>query len=226
MEHEMNDLQHDLSNCIRVIKRKIWIPIVGVIIGLLVGILIKPVAEPNVYEAYATVYNTSYGEYQQALNSVGAMKNYTDIVKSYKVCNRAQLLLGDSNLDIETIQDMIKVDFGEKTYILSIYAYSEDSDTAIRLANAVADSFIIEIQNITGIDTAKVLDQANRSYLYKNGVKEQIIMYVLLAILGAVIAIGSVILSVVFSKKLRFISNCTLSGELEILGVIPIIEKR
>lgn len=226
MELEMNDLQHDLNNCLRVIKRKVWIPLLGLVIGLLLGIIIQPVAKADEYGACATVYNTSYGEYKQALESVTAMKNYTDIVKSYKVCNRAQLLLGDDNLDIETIQDMIKVDFGEKTYILSIFAYSKNPETSIRVANVVADAFIIEMQNITGTETAKILDQANKSFLNKDGQKEQIIIYLLCTVLGGVLTTGILILSVVFSRKLRFISNCTLGGEIEIIGVIPVIENR
>lgn len=226
MEQEVSELQQQLQICLHELHRRIGLIIWGVFVGLLLAVIIRPLPQANQYGACVTVYNTSFGEYRQALESVMAMKNYTDIVRSYKVCNRAQLFLEDRDLTTEEIQNMIKVDFGEKTYVLSIYAYSEEPEISIAVANAVADSFIVEMQNITGSSTAEVLDEAKKSTLNVDGRKRQVILYVLLALLGGFVSIAVIITSVIFSKKIRCIANCSLNGKLDIIGVIPVIKKR
>ena len=147
---------------------------------------------------------------------------------------RAALLLGDDSLDKFTIYDMIEVEepvaneFGyvdEESAIINIHAYSTNKEDAVRVANAVADAYVMEVTSITMSNSVQVLDEAYDCAVTYNARKNQLLYILAITAVGFLLSCMIIILHEVFSSRVRSLKQGSLYGELEIIGVIPMQEK-
>lgn len=221
MDNEIKFLKKDLNQCFKVIKRKLWMIIIVTIIAFLIGLILTPTPDANIYSAKSTVYSSSYGSYKDSIEVSQAIQDYADIVSSNKVCERAALLIGDNFVSAEEIKSMITTIVSEESQVMGIVAKSKTPMTAMKVANAVAESFVIEVRNITGTDAAQILDNANQVNISTNGRLIQMLKRVLFAFIGLIVSTVFISLRALFTTKAHSIENCTLNGELEVLGVIP-----
>ena len=150
---------------------------------------------------------------------------YADIVKSYKVAERASLLLGDKNLDAETIYNMISAEYENTNYtytsIIDIYAKSSDRQTAVKVANAVTEAFVLEIASLTGKEDVKQLDKAYDAEQTYNATIAKFKTIGLCGLLGFVLSCAFVFIREVFSLKMYSPKDASLYGTLDVFGVIP-----
>lgn len=186
--------------------------------GGIFGATLAIITDTNkTYTGVATVYssNFSFEEIQASEAIVNVLVNYSDIVTSMKVCERAAALLNDKSITFEDIQDMVSISFNNSSYILLIYAKSTSEEDAINVANALAEAFVIETSNITGTEVIQVLDRASKlNVSSSNDMVKMIIEFAILASVVTILIIGGTVL---FSNKLRSIGQ----WDGEIIGVIP-----
>lgn len=206
------------------IIKKWWIIAIAGGASLLIGIGINIDLKPDEFSGCATVYSASVGSYTDSLEGIKALQDYSDIVTSYKVSNRAALILGDDSLNGDDINSMISYTLSENATIYYIYASSTDEFEAIRVANAVAEAFVIEIRNITGEENIQILDEARESVLTFNGRSSQIKGILLITLIGVFLTVMVIVAISFFSTKIVTIKECSDNGELKILGVIPDFE--
>lgn len=167
----------------------------------------------NEYGAKSTVYSALYNSYQDSVDGTTAMTNYSSIVSSTKVCERAASLLGDTNVDAKAIQRMITASYDEGSVILSIQAYSTDPEMAVKVANAVAQAFVIEMRGIVGSGSIQVLDQATASFISKSGSNKIMQIRLLFFIAGFGGICAWYFLSTLFSDTIRCVSQCTFDDD-------------
>ena len=176
-------------------------------------------------------YGISYGSYSESAEGIQAIKTYSEIVKSLKVAERAALILGDDSLDKFTIYDMIEVEEAktdangyriEDNAMINIHAYSTNEEDAIRVVNAVADAYVMEVASITLTETIRVLDQAYTTTLKYNAIKNQLLYIGIFAAIGLILSCGIIICQEIFSTKVLSIQQGTLYNELDLIGIIPI----
>ena len=198
------------------------VTLLGALIGLLV-VTVMPVQ--SVYSTTASVYSATYGSYEEAVDGVSAMVNYSDVVTSTKVCERAAAAIGDTQLTAVDIQRMISSYMNDNSYILYISANSVDPDRAKIVANAVASAFVEEINNITGLNAVQVLDEANDSNLYRyDSTSRKKVLAVIVGISFALICAYIALLEL-FSGKVKSVEQCMEEDPDEIIGIIPKFEK-
>lgn len=203
------------------ITKKWWIIALVGCASLLFGIGLNFNVQPDRYSGCATVYSASVGSYTDSLEGIKALRDYSDIITSYKVSNRAALILGDDSLNGEDINSMISYSLSENSTVYYIYASSVDNYEAVRVANAVAEAFVIEIRNITGDENVQILDEAVDSSLTFNGRSNQIKNILLITIVGVFLAMVIIVAISFFSTKIVTVKECSDNGELKVLGVIP-----
>lgn len=203
------------------ICKKWWIITIVGFSSLLIGIGINFNVKPDRYSGCATVYSASVGSYTDSLEGTKALQDYSDIITSYKVSNRAALILGDDSLNGSDINSMISYALSENSTVYYIYASSTDSYEAVRVANAVAEAFVIEIRNITGEENVQILDEAMEGELTFKGRSSQIKRILLITFLGAFLSVLVIVAISFFSTKIVTVKECSDNGELKILGVIP-----
>lgn len=229
-------IEIDFGRCFKSLLKNVkWIiysTVLFFVIGIFVAIFF--VDTKNVYDAKSSVYSIAYGSYSESAEGINAIRTYSEIVKSLRVSERAALLLGDDSLDKFTIYDMIEVEepavneFGyvdEESAIINIHAYSTNKEDAVRVANAVADAYVMEVTSITMSNSVQVLDEAYDCAVTYNARKNQLLYILAITAVGFLLSCMIIILHEVFSSRIRSLKQGSLYGELEIIGVIPMQEK-
>jgi capsular polysaccharide biosynthesis protein len=114
-----------------------------------------------------------------------------------------------------------------KTYssVLGIYATSTDEILAIKVANAVAAVFIDEVNNIASYNLARLLDEANAAELSYNKQIEQWKFRIFVTFAGIIFICVWIVARVIFSRKVHYLSDIGLDGEIDIIGAIPSFKK-
>lgn len=230
-----NVLEIDVFRCIRTLFKRWGFIAIITILFFVAGIGLTLDVGDDKYSASATVYAAADRSYSEAANAVTAMNAYLDVAKSYKVSKRAALLMGRSDVDAETIQSSVWVGSSGKkgsssnvssfmnssATIITIVATTTDPDLSVAMANAVAESYTIEMADIIKIDAVKNLDNASSAYLSYNARVEAWKDRIKVMLLGFVSACMLVVLCEIFDGKVRTVREATIRNELPIIGMIP-----
>lgn len=221
----------DITRCLKAMwKHRGWVVVTGML-GLVAGIFFSVfcVDIDDQYEAVASVYSISYGSYDESAQGIQLMKAYEDVVKSLQVAERATLLLGDGSLDKFQIYEMIEVEdtstenyYDDSSNVVYIHAYASTPEMAVKVVNAVANAFVMEVNTISKNDSIQVLDEAFEAEKIYNALKKQIIFWVLGLAGGMILACTTIAIIVIFSDKISSVQDASLYGELEIIGAIPV----
>lgn len=224
MQEEMRLQDYIRISFVNVWKNKFLIVAVTLLF-LLIGILYASwQTVTNTYYAKATVY-TIYGDTKQESSAVSeALTGYSDIVTSKKICERAEALIGDANINANMIRNMISASYNKSATVMTIAAYSDNRAVAVKVANAVAEAFVIEVQSITGSDRIQMLDRAEDVRMSSNGLEGMIKTIMMAGIAGFAISILVIVAIVIFSNKIKSVEQCLDEDEGEILGMIPFVD--
>jgi capsular polysaccharide biosynthesis protein len=230
-----NVLEIDVFRCIKALfKRWGFISIITILFFAAGMGLTLDVGEDQ-YSASATVYAAADRSYTEAANAVTAMNAYLDVAKSYKVSKRAALIMGRSDVDAAKIQSSVWAGSSVKqgssntvssfmnssATIITIVATTTDPDLSVAMANAVAESYTIEMADIIKTDAVKNLDNASSAYLSYNAIVEAWKNRIKVMLVGFVLACILVVACEIFDSKVRTVREATIRNELPIIGVIP-----
>ncbi|MBQ9588761.1 MAG: hypothetical protein IJR29_01105 [Butyrivibrio sp.] len=227
-----NELEIDVFRCFRALLKKAKFILLITLLFFVGGIALTLNVGKDIYSAVATVYAAADGSYSDSSNAVTVMNAYLNVASSYKVCQRAALLMGRSDIDAADIQKAIGVSSSAKNStstnfmassatIISFYASSEDSDLAMEIADAMAESYTIEMANILDNNSVKVLDSAYESYISYNAHIEAWKDRIKFAALGFVLACFVVVICEILDWKVRTIREATVRGQIPVIGIIP-----
>lgn len=220
-------IEIDIKRCIKAIIKAYKLLLVVALVSLFVGIFSAAflIRQRNEYKATSSVYSIVYGSFSDSANSLRAMVQYSDIVKSYKVAERAETILGDSSIDKNAIYQMTNAsyDYTSSSSSSKIYisALSTKQDVSIRVANAVADAFVLEIANLTGQDDIQVLDRAIEAKLCYDAHAARFKTVIVFVFAGVFLACLYVATKETLSQKMYIPRDATAYGKLDIIGVIP-----
>jgi len=187
-------------------------------IGLFTGLLYASYQETEIrYDATATL-SVAFGQNLGPITGTTVISNYADIITSYRVSEYASILLIDENLTSEEIQKMVRVTDSGTSFLLNITARNESPRIAIIVANAVAESFVAQVAQITGSTTISVLDYSRTARAIFTDRSNTIIV---LAPAAAFIATCFAIMILrLMSGKVWSLKQCVIE-EGELLTVIP-----
>lgn len=230
MKYE-NELEIDLGRCFRALMKKWWfVAALAVLFGI-AGVAMTLDKSDDLYTASSSVYGMSAESYTYTQTGVKAMNDYVGVATSMKVCERAALLMGKNNLTGTEVMKATTVSTGQEkatstatqntSTIIKITCEYNDPVVAMEMAQAVAEAFVMEMENILGTDAVQVLD---KPYSYKkafDATQNQWMIRILTFLVGAVIATGIVFLGEIFDTKASTIRECSLREEIPVFGVIP-----
>ena len=220
-------IEIDFQRCFKALIVYFKAILISTLAFILLGIGFACIAIPqqDEYTAHSSVYSIVYGSYSESTESLQTMIAYADIVKSYKVAERACLLLGDKNLDAETINNMISAEYENTNYtytsIIDIYAKAPDRQTAVKVSNAVTEAFVLEIASLTGKEDVKQLDKAYDAEQTYNSTASKFTTIGIFAVLGLILSCAFIFIREVFSTKMYSPKDASLYGTLDVFGVIP-----
>lgn len=229
MKYE-NEMEIDVGRCIRAVVKKWWfIALMAVLFGI-VGIAMTLENGTDQYGASSSVYSVSAGSYKDSQTGTSAMNDYADIATSMKVCERAALLMGNPDITGKLIMNSTNVTMpGGSTSgysqidsaLMKITSYATDPVVAMEMSQAVAEAFIIEMQNLLGTDDVQLLDKPYNYFVAYDATQNQWKIRIVAVLAGAVMAMAMIVITEIFDTKTRSIRECSLREELPIIGVIP-----
>lgn len=226
-------IEIDLARCAKGLARGRRFLAVLFLAGFLGGILgaVFVVDGEDRYDANATVYSIAYGSFTDSEKGISALRTYSDIIKSYKVAERASLLLGDESISASEIYQMVKIDdrviagttyvYENMSTVINIHAECTRRDTAVRVSNAVADAFVLEVNSISEADSIQVLDYARSAEKSYNALERQALLIAAGALGGLALGCAVILYRIIFSKKIVTVHEAGLYGKLDVVGVIP-----
>lgn len=193
----------------------------------IVGIKIK-------YYSTASIYSVVYGSSNESYSGVTLMNTYSDLISTSRVCDRAATTLSKYGYTSEILQSFAKSGYiylsGASTnsknfgYKLVLYVISPSLDTVpleniTVIANAMANAFVDELNDISGMQTLQVMDEA-KSVGRSQSMSTKIYM-LLFAAVGFAGACGVIFIKEFFSSKVYTIGQCE-GDKNQILGILPL----
>lgn len=215
------DIIIDFRSLAKAFIRQIWIILLGTLLVLLITFIGTLQKGPDQYEADVTLYSTSYESYDSAQTSNIAMERYAYLAKSQSVASAAALSLNDAMLTAEVISNMVHTSFTDGDVVLYIYATSPYPERSVAVANAVAEAFVQELQNVSGARSIRILDEAHGTTQVFSGTAQQWKIRGIAALLAFILFSAMVMLKQIIYGQLQTLRDCSRNGEIEILGVIP-----
>ena len=226
-----NEMEIDLGRCFRALVKKWWFMAVMAVLFGIAGLALTLEKEDDIYSATSSVYVMSAESYSQTQVGITAMNDYADIATSMKVCERAALLMGAANVTGEKVMKATTVSAGEESKVsttiqknstvMTVTCESNNPVEAMEMAQAVAEAFVMEMENITGTDAVRVLDKPYAYKLAYDATQHQWMVRIVAFLLGVVFAAVIIAFAEIFDSKARTIRECTMKNELPIIGVIP-----
>lgn len=230
-----NELEIDLGRCFRALLKKWWLMAVMAVLFGIAGLALTLEKEDDIYSATSSVYVMSTESYSLTQVGITAMNAYADVATSMKVCERAALLMGSENVTGEEIMKATSVSTGEETAvssyiqqnstILTISCQSGNPVEAMEMAQAVAEAFVMEMENITGTDAVRLLDKPYAYETVYDATQHQWMIRIVTFLFGGVFAAAIIVFGEIFDTKARTIRECTMGGELPVIGIIPVTKK-
>ena len=209
------EIEIDVGRWVRTVLQKWWLLVVTTLCGFGIMLLITH-SIPTTYTAKAVICSDANMDYEEAAEILYYLQEYAAIGGD-SIAERACLLLGNDEITAAEIAGMIGYSYETGKITMSVEATSENSQLAVDVANAVAESFVIEAQSMTKSDAYRVLVKAS---LEDEGVSE-ILICILGALVGLLIPIIIIVIKQMMSDKIYYVSDATLGGKLEIIGIIP-----
>jgi len=214
------DIIIDYNSCFKaVLKQKLDIAIIALVF-FLIGLVVSLERKPDLYTASVIVYSIADESYERTMYRAELLARYSKIVTSSSITQRAEQLL-NHEVDAKTIQDSLKVNYTKDDISLTINVSYKDPSMAIRIANAVVESWQIEMETATSLNIVRVLDRASYAEHSFSGQAYQWMVRFIAMLVGILIAIFIISLRQLFFKKLLTIEDFTLDNTLEIIGIIP-----
>lgn len=223
-------LEIDIKKCLRALKKSFKFILLITLIFLLIGIIAAffLIEQENQYTSTATVYNTSYTTGSSSDN-LKQIRHYAEIIKSRTVAERAAEILAEDHISQNDILNMISVNYdstNSNVSVIYISANSFDQNLSIKVANAVSDSFVLKIADLTGTDDIQTLDKATEAKVSYDAGSKRISTIFLLTFIGAFVSCLFIVMREILSPKMYSAKDATAYGTLDIIGVIPEFNSR
>ena len=227
-----NELEIDIGRCLYSIGKRFKFTIVLSLLFLLAGVGLTLDVGQDRYSSSATVYAAADGSYSDATNAVTAMNAYINVASSYKICQRAALLIGRTDVTAETLQASVSVSsntssktvsnfMNSSATIITFNSSSTDPELAMEMADAMAQSYAVEMNEILNKESVKLLDNAYAYSKSYNANMEAWKMRIIFAAIGFIIGCLTVLTCEVFDTKIRTVREATIRGNIPVIGIIP-----
>ena len=231
-----NEIEIDVFRCISALFKKKKIIACITALFLVIGVALTLNPGDDKYTAVATVYAAADGSYVDATNAVTAMNAYLDVAKSYKVSQRAALIIGRSNVTAADVQSSTYVNSSATTNktsssiasfmnssatIITFTATSTDPAIAMEMADAMAQSYALEMNSILNSDSVKTLDNAYTYTKSTNAAVEAWKDRIKVTAVGFILACLLVVVCEIFDRKVRTIREASIRESIPVIGIIP-----
>ena len=180
----------------------------------------------NMYSASTSLYSPINTDYVEASSVKQAISNYTSLIKSQKVAERAISVMGSTELSYRDVLNMTSYVVSSSDSGVTITVFSTDPNEAVSVVNAVANAYMEEIRDMTGMDAVQVLSSAMKASLADNGMVSLWKKRVVFFFAGFVGMALIIFIKELFSDKIRAAEQCLIKDDDIIIGTLPNVNKK
>lgn len=210
------------------IKRKLWIIALSAIGGaVFLGGYSYTISTP-IYETETTLYIMKQSNSILSGNDINLqditlsrelIKDYGHIILSRKVLEPAIQSLNERGINVTNISPAISVKLKNDSNVMSILVRWYDPVQAAEIANAVSQSFALEIRQLANTSSVGILDEAQAplASIPVNHVKVAIVGF----LAGAILSFAIIYVRELFDSTIRSVSEIEKGLGLNVVGVIP-----
>lgn len=216
------EMKINIKRCFYELWKKKKLIALIVLLSFLVGIyMMLDVEEVGNYSATASIYSMlNYGTDEGTSSSQKTgLDEFSEVVGSSNVAKRAVAMLDIEWITEANIQSMYNISTSGN--FLYVSTYSNDKNIAVSVANAVAEAFVVEYKNLTGLENVQVFEKADHATYYSGDATNRKLTLIIYTGVGFFLICVIVVLRTIFSAKVQDYGECTLDGTIELLGVIP-----
>jgi capsular polysaccharide biosynthesis protein len=166
------ELELDLRDYIKIIRKRIWlIAIIVVVSCLSVGILSYFFIQPT-YEASTKLIVNKSDDRQGALNQVDIntvnlnirlIDTYKEIIKTPRIMDKVVQEHPEFNLTTDQLIKRVEVNSVNNTQVMTLVVQDKSYEKAANIVNAVSKAFQNEIPSIMKVDNVSLLNEAKLS---------------------------------------------------------------
>lgn len=215
MKSEMQHMEQELRACLKAIRRNLRDIILFGILGGLLGFMLTIVPEPPLYRAAGTISKTV------ASSSLNPVDNYLDLLNSKRVLEEALQAADGEITSMSEIASMLNASLNQSKSIISVVATHKNPQLAMQVANAATEAMVQQINETYNNPGVMVLDTAGSVTQVSSWRRTMILYRAGGVFIGLILACVFYALHTLFSRKTFGVTDCTLGGELELIGVIP-----
>lgn len=231
---ELETADYDILENIKAAFYRLWKLKVVVVLATVVGFLaslifIAVVGVKKTYNSNATIYSVVYGSSEDSADGVTAMNKYANsILRSTQITEKAAEYLSGTGITARQLQSMVysgqvslrgyNSDSKYYGYVLTMVASDSSTDHVMDIANAMAQAFADEINDLLGNRAVQVLNSANGIYVTKS-LNTKLCM-ILFSFAAFALAAGIIFVKEFFASRVYLIGQCESNEDL-ILGLIP-----
>ena len=212
----------DLHPLLVKLWRNKWVIVFVTLAGFFAGMAVTANREPVISCRATSSVCVTYTTYQEQLRGSSAITSYSELVRSYLVCQRAAELIESTGLTPADIQKMVDNIVSSNSNVMYINATADEPLLAIMVANAVAQAFTEKISSVSGNNSLQVLDIAGSVQTITSSSNTIIVAAVAAPLL---LSCAWIILKEIIKGKLRLISQCVEDPE-ELLCILPDAKQR
>ena len=191
------------------------------VFSILVGVfMMLNVNEMGNYSATSSIYSMSYTSGNTEQGETTNLSEFSEVVQSTNVARRAADILDRDGITSDNIQNLYSTSAngGNLVYVSS---YADDPDLAVNVANAVAEAFVVEYKNLTGIENVQVFEKAQNAAYYSGDSTNKKMTLLVTTGVGFFLICMIIVVRTIFSAKIQDYSECTLDDLIPILGLVP-----
>lgn len=216
----------ELKEYLDIIIKKKWLIILLPLIATMITAYVSFYIVDQVYEANTTLYiiNKSSGSefsiaYNDLLVGQQLVKDYKEIVKSRRITSEVIEELELGNISSSMLSEKINVNARNDTRLIEIKVQDSSPQTAVDIANKLAEVFTREIVNIMKVENISIVDTAQ---LPEHPIKPRPMMNIAVAfILGLLTALGISFIIEYLDDTIKTTDDVEKYLGLTVLGTIP-----
>ncbi len=220
----------DLQKLFSLYLQRWWIIVLCLVIGGLAMMIYSMNFITPLYRSSVTFYvnNSRASQPVESISNANLVASqqlvntYITILKSDSVMSKVVEKLGEEDMTVQTLKDMISVSQVDETELFKVYVSSPDPERAASIANCIASVAPEQLEYYVEGSSTKVIDYA---VVPDHKYKPSITRYTELgALAGAVIAVAVITLIHVLDVRIKEESDLTELFAYPVLGKIPLIE--
>ena len=134
-------------------------------------------------------------------------------------------MMGSTELTYRQVQNMTSYSMSSGAGV-TITAVSTNPEQAVAVVNAVANAYIEEIRDMTGMDAIQVLSSAIQANLADNGMNNLWKKRISFLVMGFAVMAFIVFVKELLSDKIRVAGQCLIKDDDIIIGTLPSVSDK